>query len=282
MTRFFHVLVIFICFIPQLSQAYTLNLDEPAIDESLPAILKEILLLRSDKMVKIVDGNAATVRLKALREQAFILGSQAGLHIKGNQIQDKIEKQANSLDKTWRFDSLMLYQNHVLPPVISDIRGSQDIERNTRVSIGRNLMIVKPAMFVQYPSTWREYLLMSPFDKPDLDAVNTFFLPTSSEVKVWRSSVMRGYRAGVKQAMLVMSDGIHRLSRDFNGMIQYHILLAMHMITPPFVSERRANVTLNADGEMDIDKRVQTMTVKPMFNSHDASWVAVPGVKSAF
>jgi len=255
--------------------------NQISIIESLPSPLIEILRLNASDFKSVIENKNTSVRLRAMKNQGFILGSQAGLFWHGGRMQSLIEDESRSLDLIWDFSSLMLENGRVMPPIIGDIRGSQEITPHKRVMISRDLILDRGARFVQYPPNWRKYLLSDAFDPANIDKVNPILFPEYDEYDIWETAVLKGWEAGVKQANMIMNDNIQRLSHDYTGMIRYHILLSMGMITAPFISEKRINVS-GSGKHMSIDKRIQTMTVKPMLNLNDKNWSAVPAIRSAF
>lgn len=252
-----------------------------SIVQDLPSPLIEILRLNASDFKSVIENKNTSVRQRAMKNQGFILGSQAGLFWHGGRMQSLIDDQSRSLDLIWDFSSLMLENGRVMPPIIGDIRGSQEITPHKRVMISRDLILDRDARFVQHAPNWRKYLLSDVFDPADIEKVNPILFPESDEYDIWETAVLKGWEAGVKQANMIMNDNIQRLSHDYIGMVRYHILFSMGMITAPFVSEKRVNVSGN-EKHMSIDKRIQTMTVKPMLNLNDTSWSAVPAIRSAF
>jgi len=246
-----------------------------------PAMLTELLNTTApskDQVKEQLKKMTQSVRLNAVLDQAYMLGSQAGLYWRGTALQDTVSKQARTLDIIWNFQQLMLENGRILPPIIGDLRESQEIKASTRVYIGRDLVIIRDARFVQHAPNWRIYLMASQFTKPDSKSFNPILYPTDSEKQAWNDKILVGWDAGVHQADMIMMDNIHRLSRDYVGMIRYHVLLKMGMVTPPFVTEKRDNVV--GDGKhMSIDRRTQHISVVPKLNINNKRWVAVPAIK---
>jgi len=85
--------------------------------------------------------------------------------------------------------------------------------------------------------------------------------------------VTRGWNNGVEQANTILEESIARIKEDFNGMILYRKLLAMNMVSPPYVSNTDLGITGNGD-EIHIDDRVLRITALPALNMNSAEWRA--------
>ena len=99
-------------------------------------------------------------------------------------------------------------------------------------------------------------------------------LPTNKEERaVWCYHVEKGWQDGVEQANTILEESIARIKEDFVGMILYRKLLAMNMVSPPYVSNTDLGVT--GDGvEIHIDDRVLRITALPALNINSSEWRA--------
>jgi len=272
--------VLISCIMPTI--ALSANSIETSISQ--PKALQDAMDIKSpsaNEVKKQLEKMSLSVRLNAVLDQAYVIGSQSGLYWRGTELQNSVSKESRNLDIIWDFNALMLENGRIMPPVIGDLRHSQEIKKSKRVYIGRDLIIIRGARFVQHAPNWRIYLMASQFTKPDLESINPILYPTNDERAAWKAKILEGWKDGVHQAELIMMDNLHRLSRDFTGMVRYHVLLAMGMVTPPFVVEQRDDV-VGTGTHMSIDRRTQTITIKPTFNMNSERWVAVPAIKDAF
>lgn len=210
-------------------------------------------------------------REMALKETALSLGAQAGLSYRAKEIDDQLVKHTRYLDKIYDFNALVL-ENNVIPPVLLEGRNLLNLadEQSIRVS-NRTYRVYKQAHFITTPPNWRQYLWM---DYQPPEPPHATLLPNSKqEQALWRHYVTRGWEKGAEQANTILEESIARIKQDFNGMILYRKLLAMNMVSPPFVSHTDLGVTGDGD-EIHIDDRVLRITALPALNTHINEWHA--------
>jgi len=207
----------------------------------------------------------------ALREFALSLGAQAGLAWRANNIDKQLALQARRLDAVFDFNALVLEHN-ILPPVLLEGRNTLNLAdaQNIRVS-DRTYKIAKQARFITTPPNWRQYIWMD-YKRPEYPSQS--LLPKNrQERRVWCHAVARGWRNGVEQANHILEESIARIKEDFSGMVLYRKLLAMNMVSPPFVSNTDLGVT-GDESEMRIDDRVLRITALPSLNVRSEEWRA--------
>lgn len=211
------------------------------------------------------------IREMALKETALSLGAQAGLAWRAKIIDQELKSQTRNLDAIYDFNSIVLEHN-ILPPVLLEGRNTLNLAdaQSIRVS-DRTYKVAKQAHFITTPPTWRQYLWMD-YTKPEYP--NTTLLPKSSqERQIWRVYTEKGWKNGVDQANTILEENIARLKEDFGGMILYRKLLAMNMVSPPYVSHTDLGVTGDAS-EIRIDDRVLRITALPALNVNSNEWKA--------
>lgn len=210
-------------------------------------------------------------RQMALKETALSLGAQAGLAWRAKIIDEQLTKQTRTLDTIYDFNSLVLEHN-ILPPVLLEGRNTLNLAdaQNIRVS-DRMYKVSKQAHFITTPPTWRQYLWLD-YVKPEYP--NYTLLPkTKMEKKIWCMYTAKGWKNGVEQANTILEENIARIKEDFGGMILYRKLLAMNMVSPPYVSHTDLGVTGDAS-EIHIDDRVLRITALPALNINSNEWRA--------
>ena len=228
--------------------------------------------LSTTKRTKDQKANSMSkIREMALHETALSVGAQSGLAWRAKYIDNELIKQARNLDTIYDFNALIL-ANDVLPPVLLEGRKMLNMADTQTIRISdRTYKVVKQARFVTSAPNWRQYLWMD-YRSPETPHIS--LLPkTREESALWRAYVAQGWNNGVEQANTILEESIARIKEDFSGMILYRKLLAMNMVSPPYVSHTDLGVTGDAD-EMHIDDRVLRITALPALNVNSSEWRA--------
>lgn len=224
--------------------------------------------------VNVKARNRATmgrIREMALRETSLSLGAQSGLAWRAKMIDNQLVKEARRLDAIFDFNSLLLEHN-ILPPVLLEGRNTLNLADAQTIRISdRTYKVAKQAHFVTTPPNWRQYLWMD-YKRPEPPHVS--LLPrTIPEKQLWCYYVEKGWSNGVEQANTILEENVARIKEDFAGMILYRKLLAMNMVSPPFVSHTDLGITGDAS-EIHIDDRVLRITALPALNTNSKEWIA--------
>ena len=211
------------------------------------------------------------IREMALKETALSLGAQSGLAWRAKYIDDQLVKQTRNLDAIYDFNALVLEHN-VLPPVLLEGRNTLNLADTQTIRVSdRTYKVSKQAHFITTAPDWRQYLWMD-YKKPAYPHIS--LLPkTKEERKIWNNYVEKGWENGVIQANTILEESIARIKEDFTGMILYRKLLAMNMVSPPYVSNTELGVTGDGD-EIHIDDRVLRITALPALNINSEEWRA--------
>jgi defect in organelle trafficking protein DotC len=211
------------------------------------------------------------IREMALKETALSIGAQSGLAWRAKYIDDQLVKQTRNLDAIYDFNALVLEHN-VLPPVLLEGRNTLNLADTQTIRISdRTYKVAKQAHFITTAPDWRQYLWMD-YKPPEPPHIS--LLPnTKEERQIWVSHVEKGWNNGVEQANTILEESIARIKEDFTGMILYRKLLAMNMVSPPYVSNTDLGVTGDGD-EIHIDDRVLRITALPALNVNSSEWRA--------
>lgn len=211
------------------------------------------------------------IREMALKETALSLGAQAGLAWRAKQIDEALTKQTRNLDTIYDFNSLVLEHN-ILPPVLLEGRSTLNLADAQSIRISdRTYKVAKQARFITTPPNWHQYLWMD-YLKPEFPDI-TLLPKTKAEKQLWCIYTEKGWKNGIAQANTILEESISRIKEDFNGMILYRKLLAMNMVSPPYVSNLDLGVT-GDESEMHIDDRVLRITALPKLNINSSQWRA--------
>lgn len=215
------------------------------------------------------------LRYNALRETGVTYGAQAGLARRSYENQQKLERQAQSLDVIYNFQALMI-EGNVIPPVLSETSDvyDQSSEDMLRV-IGKVYRIEQQARFTYVPPTWRAYMLNG-FDF-DANLVAAVAPQNDGERALWRSAVEEGFKLGAAQADEILKNNFATLQRDFLGMVLYHRMLDNGMVTRPFVAANRSGVTRSKDGSMHVGETFLRITAAPDFVEATGKWKSGEG-----
>ena len=211
------------------------------------------------------------IREMALKETALSVGAQTGLAVRAKTIDDQLVRQTHYLDTIYDFNALVL-ENNVLPPVLLEGRNTLNMADMQTIRISdRVYKVTKQAHFVTTPPNWRQYLWMD-YQKPETPHIS--LLPVNKEERaIWVYYVTKGWQNGVDQANTILEENIARIKEDFTGMILYRKLLAMNMVSPPYVSHTDLGITGDG-GEIHIDDRVLRITALPALNMNSSEWRA--------
>ena len=213
------------------------------------------------------------IRLQAVKQAAEQMGMQAGLAAESQVIDQQLESHGEQLDSIFNFN-LVMYHNNVLPPVIVKSDNNLQIGNNDhtiRVA-GQTYRIIQDAQFVTAPPTWRQYLWMS---YPEPQYPNEVLLPQNdAEQQAWVTSVTQGWNEGVQQAIAIYHINLHKMVRDFDGMLQYKTMLLTHMVSPLYVTTYNNGITGNAN-DMSVDDRTLTITSQPQLQLQSKLWKPV-------
>ena len=232
----------------------------------------QAMSVRKGSLIGSSRGNGmGKIREMALKETALSLGAQSGLAFRAKQIDEDLVKEGRNLDAIYDFNSLVLPHN-ILPPVLLEGRNTLNLDDEQTIRISdRTYKVYKQAHFVTTAPDWRQYLWMD-YKKPDYPDV-TLLPKTKAERMIWIQCVEKGWKDGIEQANIILEESIARIKEDFAGMILYRKLLAMNMVSPPFVSNTDLGVT--GDGaEIHIDDRVLRITALPALNVNSKEWRA--------
>ncbi|MFN3234860.1 MAG: type IV secretory system conjugative DNA transfer family protein [Gammaproteobacteria bacterium] len=219
----------------------------------------------------VPSSSAASGKLRAgaLVDTALTFGAQSGLSWRSAQINVDLKKRAYYLRNIFNFGALML-DHGVQPPVLVTANKTMKYGGPDTIRVSdKTYQIVQPAQFVTAPSTWRLYLWMN-YPKPDLPD-KTLLPRDRAEQDAWRKYVTIGWYNGIRQADNIFSANMARMKRDYNGMVLYRKLLALHMISKPYVAKTDLGVT--GDGNsMHINDQVLRITAASQLQTNSKEW----------
>jgi defect-in-organelle-trafficking protein DotC len=212
------------------------------------------------------------IRYAAIRQAALSLGARGGLAWQARNIDLALQMESHFLDQVFDFNQLLLGHN-VLPPVLVESNDNLNLDNDDTLRIAtKSYRIIRPARFVTAPPNWRDYLWLH-FPRPQLS--DHSLLPQSrAEAAVWNHFIKKGWKNGNQQASDIFTDNLNRLKRDMIGMILYRKLLALHMVSAPYVASADLGVTGNAT-QLRINDQVLRITAQSQLQPNAKKWRAV-------
>lgn len=215
----------------------------------------------------------SSFRVTAVREAAMRVGTTAGHASRAGEILNEIEKYGSLLDKLYPFSALITKQG-VLPPVISETKALVSVGHQTMKVANRIYRIEQSTKFVAMAPRWREDYLLVGLAGADVVMPHDSLLPRNDEEKViWKKGVDDGWALGVKQADEILESNFFRLSRDFEGMARYAILLELGLVSEPVVTET-ATVSAGDDAEVRIGETLYRVSTPTKLVTDQQKWKA--------
>jgi defect-in-organelle-trafficking protein DotC len=237
-----------------------------------PPSLNDVLQLKAPAVDAV-----AVMRANMLTSAGRTVGFRAGLANQGIEYKHMLDSRASVLDKMYQFQTL-LGPGGVQPPVIVEARDSESINNDQMRTATRIYKIIRPEKLVSVPPTWRDYLYTGLILNGDIALPEGDARPkNNAEMAVWQEAVREGWKQGQKEATAIFEANLNRLTRDFNGMLRYSILLKQHIITPTQVAESHRAVTGDTI-EIKLDDRLRRITQKAQLQTDPSKW-QLKGVK---
>lgn len=203
------------------------------------------------------------VRAQAVTEAALAFAAQSGYCHRVNQIRADLEAQVSHLDRVYDFSALMLDGGRVLPPVIeqadASYRQTGPREATTAMTTWH---ILEDARLVSAPAHWRNYLMLT--CAPPL-APNAVLLPKdAADQAAWTGGVESGWADGIAQADAALAMQMHRLTRDYTGMLRFHHLYSRGIVQAPILAE--GEVGIRVEGKLlSVGQRIFRLTQDAAF-----------------
>lgn len=246
------------------SQLYDI---EPQAKKELPPDLATIL--DYDPVDELANQITAE-RYQMISEAASSFGMQSGFARQQALIARALEDRSVALDNTYNFQRFMLPSN-VLPPIVVKTTDLFEQQEDAVIHIGlHNYKILSDARLVYTPPNWRGYLLFdaSRVPKPTLMLDKKI----KAERKLWNEAVSKGYRRGVTMANRNLDEAFRALTRDYVGIIDYHIMVKNGAVSLPYVTVDSRDIVGNGR-DMTVGDTVLRIAVKPEFVLNRNEWV---------
>ena len=236
------------------------------VDTPTPPSLNDLMQLKAPA----TDG-VADLRATMIRTAGRTVGFRAGLANRGRTYKHYLDTRTAALDSMYQFQTL-LGPGGVLPPVIVEARDVAAYADDQMRTSTRVYKIVQPERLVSVPPSWQSYLLTGLLGRVSIDLPDDATRPkNAAEMKVWQDAVQAGWHEGEKAADAIFTANLNRLTRDYDGMLRYSILLQQGVITPTQIAESHRAVSGDTL-EIKLDDRLRRITQKAELQANPARW----------
>lgn len=216
-------------------------------------------------------------RKEAIYQEALMYGTQSALHARSYQLNKFLEENAQYYSKVFNFQPLLLEGGRVIPPIVvegENLFAQED--RYTLRTVNKSYRILEQAKVINTPLIWQrffDYYITRP-TMPDAR-----LLPLNEiEDSYWEKGILEGWKIGTNQANSIFLESLKKLSRDYVGMVRFHLMLKQNLITYPITTTTNLGVTSSSD-TLNIGESIFEITKLPDFNMDLDSWRALPQMK---
>lgn len=232
--------------------------DGPRADD--PAELAELLEMQAPKSIK--ENSAVNLlRPSAIRDAARLVTIQTALSWRYAQLLRETYRHESALDKAFNFGPLMMTQGDtlIMPPVLTQAGASMRIEEGTTATTAKTTYeLLAAAAYVSVVPNWRSYLMTEGFPEPEKP--NPAVLPKNDkERRIWRAAVREAWALGVEEAGQLYKENVARMTRDYRGIMLYHLLTAQHLLTQVNVAESDLGIHVKNE-KMHLGQKVYRIT----------------------
>lgn len=211
-----------------------------------------------------LNSEFAELRPNAIREAAETLGIQKAIRWRYEQINAVLEKRSDHLDKLFDFRPLLMQDDKLLPPVITEANDVFSLNSLDEATASQTTFELKSdARIVTAPPSWRDYLIHHFGVNDQLHAA---LQPKDAvERVIWLEGVRRGWEIGTKQADSLFEANLNRLVRDFRGIVRFHMLAEQRVVSMPTFAEGDLGIRVNGK-HLDVGQRIFRITDHSKFN----------------
>ncbi len=245
------------------------------VSRDTPPELADILKMKSSNFGNkeaAPDSEFKDLRGRELERAAYTYALQKGVEWRYKQINALVQSKAAELDAGFDFKRLIMSNGMMLPPVISEVKESLNIESSDyAISAQRTYNIIADARIIGGSPSWRDYLI---HQYPATKELHQGILPrTEAERERWMQMAMNGWHDGIEQANYLNEIAVNRLKRDFSGMLKYRELVALGVVSEPILAQGRPGIVINGK-RLEVDRKTFRITVPAEFERSE-KWKAV-------
>ncbi|MNC00719.1 hypothetical protein D3C81_187910 [compost metagenome] len=206
-------------------------------------------------------------RRQMLTEGGRTTGFRGGKAQRAWELRRDLEARAKQLDTTYDFRPIISTRGW-LPPVITEAVDVAHVTSDQIRTASHVYEIIQPERFVSNPPTWRSWLMAGLSTVPPDEPEGGLIPENGVQRDIWQAAVNEGWAEGRQSADETLEANVNRLTRDYNGMLQYMLLRRQNLITAPVVTESQQTVTgdsnklTTGDRERRLESRAGFVTDK--------------------
>ncbi|CAH7378001.1 conserved hypothetical protein [Vibrio chagasii] len=215
------------------------------------------------------------VRGTSIYNEGVRYGAQYGYSHTISQFNSLVSQSESELFRVYDFSSLMIGGGVVVPPVIVLSKDTVLVTENTYTHKAESYDVHEDAYFSRTAPTFYDYLNLPP---SDVREPSKYSIPlTDNELTHWANGVYEGWIRGRRMAHNEITSNINSLTRDFFGMVRYHVLLKYGIVDAPVVSRDEQAVISDGTG-MDVGVTTLHLRKLQTFNPQSHLWKALPKI----
>lgn len=231
-----------------------------------PEELAELLETRGPE----TEENTAVSLLRpmAIREAAQLVTLQTAIAWRYKRLLERVESYSGIMDTAFNFSPLLMTHGDalIMPPVLTRAGASMRIEKpDTATSSTTSYELLAPARYVSAAPHWREFLMTDGFPAPEKP--NPAVMPKDDrERAIWRTAVREAWAQGVAEADQLFADNVARMTREYRGVMLYHLLTAQHLLSRVGTASADLGMKTSDNGnKLNIGQRVYRITAPSVF-----------------
>ena len=221
----------------------------------------------------------ASAQRTQMEDAAFSLGARHGLAHRSAEINEMLDRQADTLDRLWNFNGVVVSLPNgdgvIVPPVVEVTSDTVHVAQDGQslAAATQTMKILSEAKIATAAPNWRTYLRRTwPVPAP----ASGLLLPRdATEQTLWREAVAKGWKQGIWQAEEAFRTDINRLRRDFVGEVRYLQLVKTGQMKELYLSKVDLGIT-GGGKEMKIGERLVRITEPARLSTGGWAPVMIP------
>ncbi|MDR2820404.1 MAG: type IV secretory system conjugative DNA transfer family protein [Desulfovibrio sp.] len=206
------------------------------------------------------------MRPMAIREAAQLVTIQTAIAYRYKQLLAATEGYSAIMDAAFDFSPLVMTHGEalIMPPLLTRAGASMRIEEpDTATASETSYELLAPAAYISTVPNWREFLMADAFPAPEKP--NPAVMPKDDKERaIWRAAVREAWAQGLAEADQLYADNVARMTRQYRGVMLYHLLTAQHLLNR--VNTASADLGLKISGnKLNIGQKVYRITAPSSF-----------------